>query len=84
MRLRQLRYRHRKSRITLLREVCHRVGRQIQEEQLVVVETEVDRQDRQDHQEDHYRQDSEHQDRMDGMRELIRSYLNDLSRSRDT
>ncbi len=84
MRLQQLWYRHRKSRMTLLRGVCHRVGRQIPEEQLVVVEAEVDRQDRQDHQEDHCHQNSEHQDRMDGMRELIRSYLNDLLRFRDT
>ncbi len=56
-------YRHRKSRWTLLREVCHRVGRQIPEEQVVVVQAEVDRQDHQEdhrlpHSRDHY-QDSE-------------------------
>ena len=83
-------YRHRKSRWTLLREVCHRVGRQIPEEQVVVVEAEVDRQDRQDHQEDHrrrprdYLQGSERKGRTAGMRELTRSYLNDRWRSRDT
>jgi hypothetical protein len=89
MRQRQLRYRYRESRTTLLREVCHRVGRQTPEEQVVVVEAEVDRQDRQDHQEDHrrrqrdYLQGSERKGRMAGMRELTRSYWNDRWHSRD-
>ena len=90
MRQRQLRYRYRESRTTLLREVCHRVGRQIPEEQVVVVEAEVDRQDRQDHQEDHrrprsrdYLQGSERKGRTAGMRELTRSYWNDRWHSRD-
>ena len=91
MRQRQLRYRYRENRTTLLREVCHRVGRQTPEEQVVVVEAEVDRQDRQDHQEDHrrprsrdYLQGSERKGRTAGMRELTRSYWNDPWRSRDT
>ena len=91
MRQQRLRYRYRESRMTLLREVCHRVGRQTPEEQVVVVEAEVDRQDRQDHQEDHrrrrsrdYLQGSEQQSRMAGMRESTRSYWNDRWRSRDT
>ena len=90
MRQRQLRYRYRESRRTLLREVCHRAGRQTPEEQ-VVVEAEVDRQDRQDHQEDHrrrrsrdYLQGSERKGHMAGMRESTRSYWNDRWRSRDT
>ena len=90
MRQQRLRYRYRESRMTLLREVCHRVGRQTPEEQ-VVVEAEVDRQDRQDHQEDHrrprsrdYLQGSERKGRTAGMRELTRSYLSDRWRSRDT
>ena len=56
-----------------------------------MVEAEVDRQDRQDHQEDHrrprsrdYLQGSERKGRTAGMRELTRSYLNDRWRSRDT
>ena len=88
MRQRQLRYRYRQNRTTLLREVCHRAGRQIPEEQVVVVEAEVDRQD---HQEDHrrprsrdYLQGSERKGRMAGMRESTRSYWNDRWRSRDT
>ena len=70
--------------------MCHQVGRQILEEQVVVVEAEVDRQDRQDHQEDHrrrprdYLQGSERKGRTAGMRELTRSYWNDPWRSRDT
>ena len=84
------RYRYHGSRRILLWEVCHQVGRQILEEQVVVVEAEVDRQDRQDHQEDHrrrprdYLQGSERKGRTAGMRELTRSYLNDRWRSRDT
>jgi hypothetical protein len=89
MREQQLRYRYRENRTTLLREVCHRVGRQTPEEQVVVVEAEVDRQDHQDHQEDHrrsrdYLQGSERKGRMAGMRESTRSYWNDRWRSRDT
>ena len=56
-----------------------------------MVEAEVDRQDRQDHQEDHcrprsrdYLQGSERKGRTAGMRELTRSYLSDRWRSRDT
>ena len=84
------RYRYHGSRRILLWEVCHQVGRQILEEQVVVVEAEVDRQDRQDHQEDHrrrprdYLQGSERKGRTAGMRELTRSYLSDRWRSRDT
>ena len=90
MRQQRLRYRYRESRRILLWEVYHQVGRQILEEQVVVVEAEVDRQDRQDHQEDHrrrprdYLQGLERKGRMIGMRELTRSYWNDPWRSRDT
>ena len=90
MRQQRLRYRYRESRRTLLREVCHRAGRQTPEEQ-VVVEAEVDRQDRQDRQDrrrrrsrDHL-QGSEQQGRMAGSwRESTRSYWNDQWRFRDT
>ena len=92
MRQQRLRYRYRESRMTLLREVCHRVGRQTPEEQVEVVEAEVDRQDRQDHQEDHRRphsrdhyQDSEQQDRLVyNWHELTRSYWSDQWHFRDT
>ena len=83
------RYRYHGSRRILLWEVYHQVGRQILEEQVVVVEAEVDRQDRQDHQEDHrrrprdYLQVSERKGRAAGMRELTRSYWNDRWHSRD-
>ena len=55
-----------------------------------MVEAEVHRQDRQDHQEDHrrrprdYLQVSERKGRTAGMGELTRSYLSDRWRSRDT
>ena len=86
------RYRYHGSRRILLWEVCHQVGRQILEEQVVVVEAEVDRQDRQDHQEDHRRphsrdhyQDSEQQDRLVyNWYELTRSYWSDQWHFRDT
>ena len=63
MRQQRLRYRYRESRRILLWEVCHRVGRQTLEEQ--VVEVEVARQDRRHrHSRDHF-QDSEQQGRLD-------------------
>ena len=86
MRQQRLRYRYRESRRTLLREVCHRAGRQTPEEQ-VVVEAEVDRQDRQDRRRrsrDHL-QGSEQRGRLAcSWRELTRSYWNDRWRFRDT